>query len=112
VALLFSGTTTHNQEISQAAVEKLFWDIRNFPTKYILFTLALDNKKQFTVNDFWIIFIWAQVKVKRARCWWLIPIILVTQEAEIRSITVRSQPWQIVCNTLSQKYPTCKKKGR
>jgi hypothetical protein len=33
------------------------------------------------------------------------PIILATQEAEIRRIMVRSQPRQIVCKTLSQKSP-------
>jgi hypothetical protein len=31
-----------------------------------------------------------------ARCWCLTPRILATQEAEIRKITVGSQPWQIV----------------
>jgi hypothetical protein len=31
------------------------------------------------------------------------PGILATQEAEIRRIDVRSQPGQIVCETLSQK---------
>jgi hypothetical protein len=31
-----------------------------------------------------------------------------TQEAEIRRIEVQSQPGQIVCETLSQKYPTQK----
>jgi hypothetical protein len=30
---------------------------------------------------------------QRARYWWLTPAILATQEAEIRRITVRSQPW-------------------
>jgi hypothetical protein len=34
---------------------------------------------------------------------WLTAIILATQETEIRRITVRSQPGQIVCETLSQK---------
>jgi hypothetical protein len=33
------------------------------------------------------------------------PVILATQEAEIRRITVQSQPGQIVRNTLSRKYP-------
>jgi hypothetical protein len=37
------------------------------------------------------------------------PVILATQEAEIRRITVGGQPRQIVCGTPSQKYPT--KKG-
>jgi hypothetical protein len=31
------------------------------------------------------------------------PVILATQEAEIKRITVGSQPWQIVHETLSQK---------
>jgi hypothetical protein len=39
------------------------------------------------------------------------PVILATQEAEIRRITVQSQPRQIVWVTLSQKYPTQKKDG-
>jgi hypothetical protein len=38
-----------------------------------------------------------------ARCWWLTPVILAAQEAEIRRITVQSQPRQIVYKTLSQK---------
>jgi hypothetical protein len=36
------------------------------------------------------------------------PIILVTQEAEMRRIAVQSQPGQIVQETLSQKYLTQK----
>jgi hypothetical protein len=36
----------------------------------------------------------------------------VTQEAEIRRISVESQPGQIVCETLSQKLPSQKKGGR
>jgi hypothetical protein len=43
-----------------------------------------------------------------ARCQWLMPVILVTQEAEIRRISVRSQPRQIVCEILSQKEPSQK----
>jgi hypothetical protein len=36
-----------------------------------------------------------------ARHWWLTPVILVTQEAEIRRIVVQSQPREIVRETLS-----------
>jgi hypothetical protein len=36
-----------------------------------------------------------------ARCRWLTPVILATQEAEIRRIVVQSQLQQIVCETLS-----------
>jgi hypothetical protein len=35
--------------------------------------------------------------------WWLTPVILATQKAEIRRITVQSQSRQIVCKTLSRK---------
>jgi hypothetical protein len=38
-----------------------------------------------------------------ARCRWLTPVILATQEAEIRGISVQSQSRQIVHGTLFQK---------
>jgi hypothetical protein len=38
------------------------------------------------------------------------PVILVTQEAEIRRIVVQSQPRQIVSGTLCQKNPTQKRR--
>jgi hypothetical protein len=38
-------------------------------------------------------------------------IILATQEAKIRRITVQSQPGQIVPETLSGKIPNIKKQG-
>jgi hypothetical protein len=39
------------------------------------------------------------------------PVILATWEAEIRRNVVRNQPGKIVQVTLSQKYPTHKRKG-
>jgi hypothetical protein len=38
-----------------------------------------------------------------------VPVILATQEAETRRITVQSQPWQIVRENLSQKTPSQKR---
>jgi hypothetical protein len=46
------------------------------------------------------------------RCQWLIPVILATQEAEIRRIKVESQPRQIVNETLSLKTLHKKKKKK
>jgi hypothetical protein len=40
-----------------------------------------------------------------ARSWWLTPVILATQDVEIRGIRVQSQPRQIDHEILSQKYP-------
>jgi hypothetical protein len=36
--------------------------------------------------------------------WWLTPVILATQETEIRRIMVRRQPGQIVGENLCRKY--------
>jgi hypothetical protein len=46
-----------------------------------------------------------------AWCWWITPVILASQEAEIRRIVVQGPPRQIVQETLSQKYSTQKKAG-
>jgi hypothetical protein len=40
--------------------------------------------------------------MKKSGCPWLMPVIPITQEAEIRRIEIRSQPGQIVGETLSQ----------
>jgi hypothetical protein len=42
---------------------------------------------------------------------WITPVILATQETEIRRIAIRSQPGQIACEILSQKNPSQKRKG-
>jgi hypothetical protein len=39
------------------------------------------------------------------------PVILATQEAEIRRMAVQSQPREIVCETLSHKTPSKKRAG-
>jgi hypothetical protein len=39
--------------------------------------------------------------INNARCWWLTPVILPTQEAEIRRIAVQSQSRPMVFETLS-----------
>jgi hypothetical protein len=46
-----------------------------------------------------------------AWCWWLTPVILATQEAEIRRISDCGQPRQIVHKTLSWKNPSQKRAG-
>jgi hypothetical protein len=47
----------------------------------------------------------------RASSLWFMPVVLATQEAEIRRIEVQSQLGQIVHKTLSQKNPSQKKEG-
>jgi hypothetical protein len=47
---------------------------------------------------------------QKTGCWWLTPVILATQE-EIRRITVRNQPGQIVLEPLSRKYQSQKRAG-
>jgi hypothetical protein len=43
---------------------------------------------------------------------WLRPVILATQETEIRRIAVQGQPRQNESETLSRKYPIQKRAGR
>jgi hypothetical protein len=44
-----------------------------------------------------------------AGCWWLMPVILATQQAEIRRISIQKQ--QIVLENLSHIYPTQNRAG-
>jgi hypothetical protein len=53
-------------------------------------------------------------RIKRAgvaRHWWLTPVILAMQEAEIRKIVVQSQPRETILETLVQKNPSHKRGG-
>jgi hypothetical protein len=50
-------------------------------------------------------------KDRYVRSQWLTPVILATQEAEIRRNVVRSQPGKVVHKTLSQKNPSQKRAG-
>jgi hypothetical protein len=43
---------------------------------------------------------------RQARYQWLMPTILATQKAEIRRMAVRSQPGQVVLETVCQKIPS------
>jgi hypothetical protein len=61
----------------------------------------------FWKEDF--LFIFLKISIQAGVCQWLTPVILATQEAEIRRIIVWSQPGKIVCKTLSQKKPITKK---
>jgi hypothetical protein len=47
----------------------------------------------------------------KIKCQWLTHVILATHEAEIRRITVQSQPRKIVLKTLSRKNPSQKRNG-
>jgi hypothetical protein len=47
----------------------------------------------------------------RARCWWLTPIILLTQEAEIRRIAIQSQLGKQFNEILSQKKKKSQKRA-
>jgi hypothetical protein len=59
--------------------------------------------------------IYAKVYVLKSMCCaghqWLTPVILATQEAEIKRITVRSQPREIGQRDPISKKPFTKKKG-
>jgi hypothetical protein len=71
----------------------------NLPQKYLTLQSKYLHQKSKKVYKTYML---------EAGCWWLTPIILATQEAEIRRIEVQSQPGQIVLETLSQKNPSQK----
>jgi hypothetical protein len=62
------------------------------------------NNGAFAMGQAWL---WWQREVEGG-CWWLTPVILATQEAEIRRIVIQSHPGEIVHETLSRKNPSQK----
>jgi hypothetical protein len=64
----------------------------------------------FSWNSYFIA--WVHKTNLLARHWWITPVILATQEAEIRRIAVWTQPGQIVHETLSQKKKSQNKKEK
>jgi hypothetical protein len=67
-------------------------------------SMYLSSKATFYISRF----LWCAPQVIRKNCTIksfnrLTPVILATQETEIRRIMIQSQPGQIVCKTLSQK---------
>jgi hypothetical protein len=90
--------------LSQQTPEALRWGAQEGPiphiesctTMSILWSYALDN---IVSNSF----SYSLSESRIAGHWWLTRVILATQKAEIRRITVQSQPQQTVHKTLSQK---------
>jgi hypothetical protein len=76
--------------------------MRANPTNFPIFFFCLINLLKITVHL-------SVKKVPWVGCQWHTPVILVTQEAEIRRIVVQSQHGQAVRETLSQKHPSQKK---
>jgi hypothetical protein len=70
---------------------------RTFSSVFIPWNISTGDCCRLQLKNPW------QKSKARARCWWLPPVILATQEAEIRRITVQGQPGQIVHKTLSRK---------
>jgi hypothetical protein len=81
---------------SEYQTEQQQWPERGFFLEYCISM----------VNENWNKFIKKKVLLMMGA--WVTPVILATQEAEIRRIAVWSQSGQTVHETLSQKYPAQK----
>jgi hypothetical protein len=65
-----------------------------------------------SVKTVWVKSMRTMSKTKyKARSWWVTPVILATQEAEIRRTSVQSQPRQMVPEILSRKKPSQERAG-
>jgi hypothetical protein len=62
----------------------------------LLFVFAFSK---ISIKQFWSNF--RKIKIARAGRWWLMPVILATEEAKIRQIVVWSQLW--TCKTFHKK---------
>jgi hypothetical protein len=65
--------------------------------------------KNISTAEWLYVFLFAHTIKQICRVPRLPPVILATQEAEIRRTVVQSQPGKIVLETLSQKHPSQKK---
>jgi hypothetical protein len=67
----------------------------------------LEFFKEFRDSDLHSIAVQISINLDKIKfkfgCWWLTPVILATQEAEIRRVMVQSQCWQIAHETLCRK---------
>jgi hypothetical protein len=84
-------------------------DVVEVSTGYLLIWYNGKSHGLFIIFLFFVFRTMGFEKAALAGGWWLMPVILATQEAEIRRIVARGQPGQIVWETLSRK--TLHKKG-
>jgi hypothetical protein len=102
------------QKIEQRRNCVLAWNTKYFQGKLYLETNNLTQSTVLFFTEFyysWSLILWLP-NFFEIWVWaghqWLTPIILATQEAEIRRISVWSQPGQIVHETLPEKKPITK----
>jgi hypothetical protein len=95
---LSSSTVSHSSPAGKASLEY-----------FIQESGSLVLEKSTVVSPTIICYHQKKKKNGKARCQWLTPVILATQEVEIRRIPVQSQPLQIAHETLSQKKPITKR---
>jgi hypothetical protein len=86
--------TIHKQKKSPLDPVNEFIKVLVYVIKYKNYTQV--NNKHSIYSNILISFGIHQKKASKARCWWLTPIILATQEAKIRRVVFQSQHRLIV----------------